>query len=233
MLRIEELDVRYGDVQVLHSVSLEAREREIVTIVGANGAVKSTLINYSDTSGTVYLEKTDIPQIGYQALPLQDNYTAAALYKPTGKIICLYLKAATEGTWANGASSSEGLYLKVRPGSDGGTKKLDSQAAGVVIWCEKIDPGMKFKEGEELVEALERGDNAHSEEEIGDTLFVLLASVAAAEAEGRFSLESALQRVHEKMIRRHDHVFGETKAQTPEEAIAAWDRIKREEKARK
>lgn len=87
--------------------------------------VKSTLINYSDTSGTVYLEKTDMPQLGYQALPLQDNYAAAALYKSTGKIICLYLKAATEGTWANGASSAEGLYLKVRPGSDGGTKKLE------------------------------------------------------------------------------------------------------------
>jgi hypothetical protein len=87
--------------------------------------VKSSLINYGDTSGTVYLEKTDLPQIGYQALPLQDNYTAASLYKPTGKIVCLYLKASTEGTWANGASSAEGLYLKVRPGSDGGTKKLE------------------------------------------------------------------------------------------------------------
>lgn len=90
-----------------------------------------------------------------------------------------------------------------------------------------------IKEGEEFIEALERGDNAHSEEELGDTFFVLLAAVAAAEAEGRFSLGSALERVHEKMIRRHDHVFGETKAQTPEEAIAAWDRIKREEKANK
>lgn len=89
--------------------------------------VKSTLINYDNAnmSGTIFLEKTDISQIGYQALPLQDNYTAAALYKPTGKTIFLTLKAATEGTWANGADSSQGLYLKVRPGSDGGTKKLE------------------------------------------------------------------------------------------------------------
>lgn len=87
--------------------------------------VKSSLIDYTNTSGTIYLEKTDMPQIGYQALPLQDNYTAAALYKPTGKVVALHLKAATEGTWANGASSAEGLYLKIRPGSDGGTKKLE------------------------------------------------------------------------------------------------------------
>ncbi len=88
------------------------------------------------------------------------------------------------------------------------------------------------KEGDELVEALERQDNRHSEEEMGDTMFVLLASIAAAESEGRFTLASVLERVHEKMIRRHDHVFGETKAQTAEDAIAAWNRIKEEEKAR-
>lgn len=90
--------------------------------------VKSTMINYSGsiaTSGTIFLEKTDIPQIGYQALPLQDNYTSASLYKPTGKIVFLRMKAATEGTWANGESSAQGLYLKVRPGSNGGTKKLE------------------------------------------------------------------------------------------------------------
>ena len=44
MLRIEELSVRYGDVQVLHSVALEVRGKEIVTIVGGNGAGKSTLL---------------------------------------------------------------------------------------------------------------------------------------------------------------------------------------------
>lgn len=89
--------------------------------------VKSTLIDYTDANrgGTIFLEKTDIPQIGYQALPLQDNYTGAALYKPTGKTIFMSLRAATEGTWANGADSSEGLYLKIRPGSDAGTKKLE------------------------------------------------------------------------------------------------------------
>lgn len=44
MLRIEKLNVRYGDVRVLHSVALEVHEKEIVTIVGGNGAGKSTLL---------------------------------------------------------------------------------------------------------------------------------------------------------------------------------------------
>lgn len=87
--------------------------------------VKNRLINYTTTSGTIYLEKTDMPQIGFQALPLQDNYATAVLYKPTGKQVFLRLKAANEGTWANGASSDEGLYLKIRPGSGAGTKKVE------------------------------------------------------------------------------------------------------------
>ena len=38
---------------------------------------------------------------------------------------------------------------------------------------------------------------------------------------------------HEKMVRRHDHVFGENKALSPEDAVNAWNRIKEEEKRRK
>jgi len=44
MLRIEQIDVFYGDVQVLWDVSLRVDEREIVTVVGPNGAGKSTLL---------------------------------------------------------------------------------------------------------------------------------------------------------------------------------------------
>lgn len=82
----------------------------------------------------------------------------------------------------------------------------------------------------ELIEAFESGNETDIEEEFGDVLFCLLAASACAEAEGRFTFEGALQRAHEKMVRRHDHVFGETKAQSPEDAIASWNRIKAEEK---
>jgi branched-chain amino acid transport system ATP-binding protein len=44
MLRIEAIDVCYGDVQVLFGLSLEVREGEIVTLLGSNGAGKTTTL---------------------------------------------------------------------------------------------------------------------------------------------------------------------------------------------
>ncbi len=90
--------------------------------------------------------------------------------------------------------------------------------------------GYLHEEVDELREALTGDENDHIEEEFGDVLFCLLATAAAAENEGRFDLLKALKSAHEKMIRRHDHVFGENKAESPEAAIDSWNRIKAQEK---
>ena len=89
------------------------------------------------------------------------------------------------------------------------------------------------EECQELLDAFASEDNNHIEEEFGDVLFCLLATAAAAEEEGRFTLENALTRIHEKMIRRHDHVFGDDKAASPEEAIERWNQVKQAEKEMK
>jgi branched-chain amino acid transport system ATP-binding protein len=44
MLRLESVDVAYGSCRALHGVSLEVREGEIVTLVGSNGAGKTTIL---------------------------------------------------------------------------------------------------------------------------------------------------------------------------------------------
>lgn len=87
----------------------------------------------------------------------------------------------------------------------------------------------------ELIEALEKPvqDNEHAAEEWGDTFFVLLACLAAAEAETRFTLDQAMRNAYAKMIRRHGHIFGEQEARTAEEAIDVWNQIKQREREAK
>jgi hypothetical protein len=76
--------------------------------------------------GTVFFEVTNLTDIGYQALPLQDSYTAALVYRVTNQTsaFALQLQAATEGTWANTQGSATGITVQVAPGSAPGSKKL-------------------------------------------------------------------------------------------------------------
>jgi branched-chain amino acid transport system ATP-binding protein len=68
MLKIENLNFAYGDLQVLWDVSLEVKQGEIVTVVGANGAGKSTTLRnisrlVKPTSGRIVFEGQEINKI--------------------------------------------------------------------------------------------------------------------------------------------------------------------------
>jgi branched-chain amino acid transport system ATP-binding protein len=67
MLRIENLNFSYGDLKVLWDIDLEVNEGEIVTVVGANGAGKSTTLKnisrlVAPTSGSITFQGTDLKQ---------------------------------------------------------------------------------------------------------------------------------------------------------------------------
>jgi len=72
----------------------------------------------------------------------------------------------------------------------------------------------------------------HLEEELGDVLFqVVFHSVLAAE-EGQFALGDVARNVHDKLVARHPHVFGEVDAATPEAVSRNWEQIKKRERGK-
>ncbi len=67
------------------------------------------------------------------------------------------------------------------------------------------------------------------EDELGDLLFqVVIQSVLAAEA-GGFTVADVARRVHDKLVRRHPHVFGDVNVSGADEVVTNWEQIKREE----
>jgi branched-chain amino acid transport system ATP-binding protein len=68
LLRVENLRVKYGNIEVLHGVSLEVNQGEIVAILGANGAGKSTtLLSISGlvrvAAGTIFFESAELQKL--------------------------------------------------------------------------------------------------------------------------------------------------------------------------
>ncbi len=73
---------------------------------------------------------------------------------------------------------------------------------------------------------------AHVEEELGDLLFQVVFHAELGDEEGRFNLATIADSVRDKLTGRHPHVFGDTKLESPEEVVAQWEEIKKEEKGR-
>jgi len=82
----------------------------------------------------------------------------------------------------------------------------------------------------ELLDAMEHDAGEDGlEGELGDTLFVLLLLTRIAEDEGRLTLDSMCQRIVDKMITRHPHVFGDGEEGENPGGIAAWEARKSKE----
>jgi tetrapyrrole methylase family protein/MazG family protein len=70
-------------------------------------------------------------------------------------------------------------------------------------------------------------------EELGDLLYQIEFHTTIAEQQGRFSLADVARTTHEKLVRRHPHVFGDVQATNAGEVVTTWDEIKRAERAAK
>ena len=82
----------------------------------------------------------------------------------------------------------------------------------------------------ELMDAIESGDDHEMEEELGDLLLQVVFHCQLARERGAFSFEKVARRITDKLIRRHPHVFGETRVKNVDQVWANWEKIKRAEK---
>ncbi len=91
-----------------------------------------------------------------------------------------------------------------------------------------------LEESYELLESLEEGSVEDIREELGDLMFLTLFIAVIAEQEGAFTLDETVREVAEKLIRRHPHVFGDSKTENIDEILETWEAIKsREDKKQK
>src|SRR5271156_5915646 len=87
-----------------------------------------------------------------------------------------------------------------------------------------------IEEAYEVLEAMESGDDAKFAEEMGDLLLQIVFHSQIAKEEGRFTVSDVIREVHDKMVRRHPHVFGEKRAKDAAEVLKNWEQIKKEER---
>jgi MazG family protein len=89
-----------------------------------------------------------------------------------------------------------------------------------------------LQETYELLDALDRGDYAALESELGDFLFEAVFLAQICEEEGRFSIADSIKSIADKLIRRHPHIFDiDGKANlTPTEVKQQWEEIKAKER---
>ena len=90
-----------------------------------------------------------------------------------------------------------------------------------------------MEESGEVRDAIVNKDDENLCEELGDLLFQVMIHSQIAAERGAFTVDDVVQGICEKMVRRHPHVFGDRKVNSPEEALALWQEIKKREKSEK
>lgn len=82
----------------------------------------------------------------------------------------------------------------------------------------------------EAVELAREGQPNELRDELGDLLFQIVFYAQVARERGEFTIDDVTSAVHDKMVRRHPHVFSDARADSTAEVLRNWEAIKAEEK---
>ena len=86
-----------------------------------------------------------------------------------------------------------------------------------------------IEEAYEVVEAIDSGSASKLSEELGDLLLQVVFHAQLASETGAFALPDVTQKIVEKLIRRHPHVFGTVQVSGSDQVLTNWEEIKRAE----
>ena len=82
----------------------------------------------------------------------------------------------------------------------------------------------------ELLDAIEARDDHEMAEELGDLLLQIVFHCQFAQERGAFNFEKVCRHIVDKLVRRHPHVFGNSKVKSVDAVWAQWEQIKKAEK---
>jgi len=89
-----------------------------------------------------------------------------------------------------------------------------------------------LEEAYEVADAIDRNDLDALGEELGDLLLQVVFLSRLAKEEDRFTIDDVVRGISQKMVRRHPHVFGNEQADSADEVLRHWERIKKDEKSK-
>jgi nucleoside triphosphate diphosphatase len=87
-----------------------------------------------------------------------------------------------------------------------------------------------LEESYEVLEALDQNDSQKLCQELGDLLLQILLHAQIAAESGEFTLAEVLRNINTKLVRRHPHIFGQTRVSSAEEVSHNWETLKKEER---
>jgi MazG family protein len=87
-----------------------------------------------------------------------------------------------------------------------------------------------IEEAYEVVDAIDRDDRRALLEEVGDLLLEAVFIAEITREEGSFDVYDSIGAVHDKLVRRHPHVFGDVEADDAEQVLVNWEKLKNEER---
>lgn len=87
-----------------------------------------------------------------------------------------------------------------------------------------------IEEAYEVVDAIDRDDRPALLEEVGDLLLEAVFIAEITREEGTFDVYDSVTAIHDKLVRRHPHVFGDVVAEDAEQVLVNWEKLKSEER---